>query len=95
MRFNAARALCPRRLRRRQPGAREARWTHLIGGPVEAGAPPQTLVDQRSDGASRAGSAADDDAMARLNARIDALERRVGDLDDLVSRLSRASGLAL
>jgi uncharacterized protein YceH (UPF0502 family) len=69
----------------RAPGAREARWMHLLSGAPDENAPS-------------AGDVAPADAIsmseiATLRAKVDALEREVASLRESVSRLSRELGI--
>lgn len=59
----------------RQPGARESRWMHLLGGAVDAGAQPAQIA--------AAAALVDEDLLARLAA----LEELVQQLQSRVERL--------
>jgi uncharacterized protein YceH (UPF0502 family) len=64
----------------RQPGEREQRWAHLLGGPVEAAAAsaaaPMGVVERRDDLAElRAQIAQLQDEVAALRATVEALQR--------------------
>jgi uncharacterized protein YceH (UPF0502 family) len=60
----------------RQPGAREARWAHLLCGPVDAAAPPTPAHAATSTQASVA-----EERLVQLEARIEALETRLARLE--------------
>jgi uncharacterized protein YceH (UPF0502 family) len=60
----------------RQPGAREARWAHLLCGPVDAAAPPTPALAATSTQASVA-----EERLVQLEARIEALETRLARLE--------------
>ncbi len=65
----------------RQPGAREARWAHLLGGPLDVTAP-------RPSGAAETDRRpADTGAAAEMLARISAVELELARLRDLVASL--------
>jgi uncharacterized protein YceH (UPF0502 family) len=65
----------------RAPGAREARWAHLLCGPVDV---------------SAAAAAADESSRANggLAERVSALEQEVAELRDLVTDLAQQLGLS-
>ena len=65
----------------RAPGSREARWAHLLCGPVDMEA-PATAVQERSEGAGG------------LAARVAALESEVAGLRELVTDLATQLGLS-
>jgi len=65
----------------RQPGARESRWAHLVGGPAEAAG--QTVATVR-DAAFETG--------AGLGERVAELERIVRDLEERLKVMEAASG---
>ena len=69
----------------RAPGAREARWTHLLSGEPDENAPSATHAAP-ADAISMS-------EMATLRAKVDALEREVASLRETVSRLSRELGI--
>jgi hypothetical protein len=64
------------RLLSRQPGQREARWTHLLGatGTPEREAPRQAPVPERTDLAAEVAALRGE--VAELRARLEALEAR-------------------
>lgn len=64
----------------RQPGSREARWMHLLGGPVESGA-----------AASPAAIAPQSVAADELTARVQELESLVASLSERVRELELAA----
>ena len=64
----------------RQPGSREARYAHLLGGPVEA----QAAASERPSSRSNFASGAPDDSVTE---RIGALEKEVAELRAIVARL--------
>jgi uncharacterized protein len=69
------------RLLERQPGQREARWTHLLGR--EAPAPPTFLQSSASAGHGRAEKSdvePQGDRLAELEARVTALEKKIAEL---------------
>ena len=70
----------------RQPGEREARWAHLLGGPVE---PP--LTAHAAAPVAAAGAAADDggEAVQRLRDELDRLRAEVAALRADVEALKR------
>jgi hypothetical protein len=63
----------------RQPGARESRWSHLLGGPVESGG--QSVATPESVRTSDAG----------LGERVAALEEMVRALEERLKMLEEAS----
>ncbi len=71
----------------RQPGAREARWAHLLSGEPEVSATP----------ASTSGAAAEDrltvSEIATLRANVDRLEAEVAGLKQTVARLCGELGI--
>jgi uncharacterized protein YceH (UPF0502 family) len=69
----------------RAPGAREARWTHLLSGTVDVSALP---VAADSDGFVAAGE------LAALKAQQAALQRQVDELRGLVERLYAELGVS-
>lgn len=64
----------------REPGQREDRWMHLLGGPVATGI--------------LAGSQVGETTTADLQARVEALETEVGKLQARLARLEQALGIA-
>jgi uncharacterized protein YceH (UPF0502 family) len=66
----------------RQPGSREARYAHLLGGPVEAAARDSAV--ERAGSRSNFAIGAPDDSVTE---RIDALEKEVAELRAIVARL--------
>lgn len=70
----------------RLPGSREARWSHLLAGEVEAGQPPVETESAAADAA--AAHAAPPGPSDRE--RIAALEREVADLRRMLEDLKRA-----
>jgi len=71
----------------RQPGAREARWMHLLCGPVsEAVAASRT---QRGESAPRAGASAVNEELVQ---RVEALEEMVFSLEQRLFALEEAAG---
>lgn len=70
----------------RQPGAREARWTHLLSGEPAA-----------NGGMASAAAAADDavtvSEIATLRANVDRLESELASLKETVARLCRELGI--
>jgi uncharacterized protein YceH (UPF0502 family) len=75
----------------RQPGAREARWTHLLGGPVDVGGelPHAQAGDGSGQGAPLAGASASlqADAGEGLEARLARLEAEVEELKTRIAVL--------
>ena len=69
----------------RAPGAREARWAHLLSGPVDTSAMP-VATDATDPVASG--------ELAALKARQDAMQREIDTLRGLVDRLCAELGLA-
>jgi uncharacterized protein len=67
----------------RQPGSREARWAHLLGGPVEAAAREARSPSRGDLGDSEQGHGASSSTAARLAA----LETEVAALRDAVAAL--------
>ena len=65
----------------RRPGQKEARWMHLLGGPV--------ADDDADDGhiTITAGSAPRADRVAELSSRVDALEAQLAELAATISQL--------
>ncbi len=61
----------------RQPGSREARWAHLLGGPVEAGSAPAYEQQGRTNGTSADAT----DRIAALEERVRRLEERLTALE--------------
>jgi uncharacterized protein YceH (UPF0502 family) len=78
----------------RQPGSREARYAHLLGGPVTAGTPRESIAERVTFAA--AGRDLDFTETSALVARITALETEVGALRSAIqsieARLASASG---
>jgi uncharacterized protein YceH (UPF0502 family) len=67
----------------RQPGQREARWTHLLGAGETAVAPPQPSLERRAPRAAAPADSPDElarlrEELAELRTRLEALERRLG-----------------
>ncbi len=76
------------RIMARQPGAREARWRHLLDGVAED---PTGTAPMPAAPASRA---ADPGERETLMARVAALEERVNTLEDRLQVLASAFGVA-
>jgi len=72
----------------RQPGAREARWVHLLSGPVEAGA---GVMEAHVSGARPFDSAQGGLRAADLVGRVAALEDLVRRLEERLRGLERAA----
>jgi uncharacterized protein YceH (UPF0502 family) len=68
----------------RRPGQKEARWMHLVGGPV-ADDDADDIVPSTAGGAARAERVAD------LSGRIEALEAQVARVDALEAQLAELS----
>lgn len=68
----------------RAPGAREPRWTQLLGGPVDVSTMPAAAPDEIVSTSE----------IAALKARHDALQAEVGELRGLVERLYAELGVA-
>jgi uncharacterized protein YceH (UPF0502 family) len=68
----------------RAPGAREPRWTHLLGGPVDVSAMAAVAPDEIVATSE----------IAALKARHDALQVEVAELRALVERLYAELGVA-
>lgn len=68
----------------RAPGAREPRWTHLLGGPVDVSAMPAAAPDEIVATSE----------IAALKARHDSLQGEVTELRALVERLYAELGVA-
>lgn len=68
----------------RAPGAREPRWSHLLGGPVDVSAMPAAAPDEIVATSE----------IAALKARHDALQGEVAELRALVERLYAELGVA-
>jgi uncharacterized protein YceH (UPF0502 family) len=68
-------------LMQRQPGAREARWVHLLSGPVSDVAAAETYVSEARHGAP--------DSLA---GRVAALEEMVRGLEERLGVLERGAG---
>ena len=69
----------------RRPGQKEARWMHLLGGPVA-----DDDVDDPGTGGGATGSGTSGGSAARvaeLTARVEALEARLADIAETVERL--------
>jgi uncharacterized protein YceH (UPF0502 family) len=66
----------------RQPGTKEARWAHLLGGDVAADSaqPAGITGDRNSDEGER---------IARLEEEVSALRREVGDIKDQLERFRK------
>lgn len=71
----------------RQPGEREARWVHLLGGPVAAQEPGATAAQLESAGA---GPDSAELAVETLAARVARLEEELAQLQASVARLLAA-----
>ncbi|HUP31047.1 MAG TPA: YceH family protein [Usitatibacter sp.] len=69
----------------RQPGAREARWTHLLSG--------EPVVSQGSSPAADADDRLTVSEIATLRANVDRLEGEVGALRETVARLCKELGI--
>ena len=67
----------------RQPGTKESRWVHLMGGDVAVAESPQTVTLNvgRDSG--------DGERLARLEEEVAALRREVGELKDQLERFRR------
>jgi uncharacterized protein YceH (UPF0502 family) len=74
----------------RQPGSREARYAHLLGGPVEAAAREAGLEKRSSHG----GGAAEPAAESALATRVSELEAEVAALREAVARIEVVLGSA-
>ncbi len=66
----------------RQPGTKEARWVHLLGGDVAV-----TAVQPAS--AMSDGNSGDGERVARLEEEVSALRREVGELKDQLERFRK------
>jgi len=68
----------------RQPGSREARWMHLLGGPVQA-----AEAGSANSGRARSNSSGEpaSDEAASMPARVGALEREMEELRETLARL--------
>jgi uncharacterized protein YceH (UPF0502 family) len=66
----------------RQPGQKDARYTHLLCGPIDVDA-----VAAEAAAGAVAGAAARPDRVGPLEARVDALEAQVAELTRLVEQL--------
>jgi uncharacterized protein YceH (UPF0502 family) len=73
-------------LMQRQPGAREARWVHLLCGPVTEVALPSGGAREREERAPAASA-----AMAEMTGRMVELEELVRSLEERVARLEVAA----
>ena len=69
----------------RQPGSREARYVHLLGGPVEAAARDSAF--ERTGSRSNVATGAPDDRDGSITERLGALEEEVAELRAMVARL--------
>jgi hypothetical protein len=72
----------------RQPGARESRYTHLLGGPVAVSAPPSSWSQPLADSGHSAGSSREllaslQGEVAALRSTVAALESRIAQLESL------------
>ncbi len=76
----------------RQPGSREVRYMHLLGGPVEAAALQASPGGSRARGRSLDEQLADGDDHGSAEARIEALEAEVAALREAVTRLEERLG---
>jgi uncharacterized protein len=66
----------------RQPGTKESRWAHLLGGDMAAeSAQPASTTGERDS--------ADGERVARLEEEVIALRREVGELKDQLERLRK------
>jgi uncharacterized protein YceH (UPF0502 family) len=66
----------------RQPGTKEARWAHLLGGDVVAeSAQPASVTGERNSD--------DPERMARLEEEVSSLRREVGELKDQMERFRK------
>jgi hypothetical protein len=74
----------------RQPGSREARYAHLLGGPVELGL-RESGVEQRG---SYGGAATESAAQTDLATKVSELEAEVAALREAVARIEASLGLA-
>ncbi|MCJ0765259.1 YceH family protein [Variovorax sp. CYS-02] len=74
----------------RAPGAREQRWAHLLGGPVEAAA----SAPAAGGSAPGDGAALSTGELAHLQTRLGALEAEVSQLRGTVQRLCAELGLS-
>ena len=79
----------------RQPGSREARYIHLLGGPVEAAALQAVPGGSRGRGQSLDERLADWGDHGSAEARIEALEAEVAALREVVTRLEERLGGSL
>jgi uncharacterized protein len=77
------------RMMARQPGAREARWRHLLDGVAED--PAQAPV--ASPGMPGTGAAQGGAALEELSARVAALEAQLATLGERVERIATAFGV--
>jgi uncharacterized protein YceH (UPF0502 family) len=68
-------------LMQRQPGAREARWVHLLSGPVTEVAAPVRGTRVREEGSATAASSEMAERMAELEELVRSLEERVARLE--------------
>jgi uncharacterized protein YceH (UPF0502 family) len=73
----------------RQPGAREARWMHLLCGPVSEAVAASTVVRGESAGAVRGGGLAA--VNEELTQRVEALEEMVFSLEQRLFALEEAA----
>jgi uncharacterized protein YceH (UPF0502 family) len=66
----------------RQPGTKEARWAHLLGGDVaaECAQPASVTAERNSD---------DGERIARLEEEVSSLRREVGDIKDQLERFRK------
>lgn len=70
----------------RQPGARESRYMHLLGGPIAVSAPPSSWSQPLADSGPSAGSSREllaslQEEVAALRSTVAALESRIAQLE--------------
>jgi uncharacterized protein YceH (UPF0502 family) len=70
------------KLMQRQPGAREARWTHLLSGPVDETVVMSTSGAMRERGEARAVNTELEERVAALEEMLLAMEQRVHALEE-------------
>ena len=68
------------RLLERQPGQREARWTHLLGREAPASAPPTDFGAPEALTVPRVHQSHRNDRLEALEARVAALEKKIAEL---------------
>ncbi len=81
------------RMMARQPGAREARWRHLLDGVMEDAAVAGSVPVAMSASASAFGSASRSGERDALDGRIAELEARVAALEERMGRMATAFGV--